>query len=64
MAGDAIQVGDQVINLQVPGVFRVLARRGSWLDIETEQGLRMTVLDSAVRRLNDAAPPPPASADE
>ena len=56
MAGDAISVGDEVINLQVPGVFRVIARRGQFLDIETVQGLRMTVLDAAVRKL-DATPP-------
>ena len=63
MALDSIQVGDQVVNLQVPGIFRVVARRGRLLEIETEQGLRMTVLESAVRRLDDTPPPPPA-ADE
>jgi len=63
MALDSIQVGDQVVNLQVPGIFRVVARRGRLLEIETEQGLRMTVLESAVRRLDDTPTPPPA-ADE
>jgi hypothetical protein len=57
MAGDAICVGDRVINLQVPGVFRVVARHGVFLDIETAQGLRMTVSESAVRKLDDGAPP-------
>ena len=27
MAAETIEVGDQVVNLQVPGVFTVLARR-------------------------------------
>jgi hypothetical protein len=57
MAAEAIEVGDQVINLQVPGVFRVVARRGAFLDIETAQGLRMTVSESAVRKLGDGTPP-------
>jgi hypothetical protein len=57
MAAEPINVGDQVINLQVPGVFRVLARHGAFLEIETAQGLRMTVIDSAVRKLVDGAPP-------
>lgn len=62
MAGDTIDVGDRVVNLQVPGVFQVVARRGAFLDIETAHGqLRMTVLDSAVRKLADV--PPPAAAE-
>jgi hypothetical protein len=61
MAADAIAVGDEVINLQVPGVFRVVARRGAYLEIETAQGLRMTVSESAVRRLHDGTPPAPPS---
>ena len=52
MAAETIEVGDQVVNLQVPGVFTVLARRGNLLEIETAQGLRMTVLEGAVRRLD------------
>ena len=51
--GRPISVGDQVVNLQVPGVFRVVARRGAFLEIETAQGLRMTVTESAVRKLVD-----------
>jgi len=57
MTAEAIAVGDEVINLQVPGVFRVVARRGALLDIETAQGLRMTVLESAVRKLDETPPP-------
>jgi hypothetical protein len=57
MAEAPIQIGDRVINLQMPGVFVVTARRGRLIDIETDEGIAMTVLDSAVRRL-DATPPP------
>jgi hypothetical protein len=62
MAADAIAVGDEVINLQVPGVFRVVARRGAYLEIETAQGLRMTVSESAVRKLDGGTPPTPPAA--
>jgi hypothetical protein len=55
MAAETIEVGDRVINLQVPGVFTVLARRGALLDIETAQGLRMTVHEASVRRLDENA---------
>ena len=57
MADTPIQVGDRVINLQMPGVFVVVARRGRLLDIQTDEGIAMTVLDSAVRRLDDAPAP-------
>ena len=53
MAGGTIQVGDCVITLQVPGLFTVIDRRGQLLVLETAKGLRMTVLDSQVRLLND-----------
>jgi hypothetical protein len=51
MAEDAIQVGDRVINLLVPGVFTVVARRGAMLEIESDRGVRMVVRDITVRRL-------------
>jgi len=53
MATGTIQVGDSVINLQVPGLFTVIDRRGQMLVLETAKGLRMTVLDSQVRMLDD-----------
>jgi hypothetical protein len=58
MGAETIQVGDRVVNLQVPGIFHVIARRGNLLEIETEQGLRLTVREVAVRRLDDETPPP------
>ena len=53
MATGTIQLGDRVINLQVPGLFTVIDRRGSLLVLETVKGLRMTVLESQVRLLDD-----------
>jgi hypothetical protein len=55
MAGDAIQLGDRVINLQVPGIFTVVDRSGALLVIQTDRGLRMTVLESQLRRVDAAA---------
>jgi hypothetical protein len=60
MGGGAIQLGDRVINLQVPGIFTVIDRQGQLIVIETPRGLRMTVLDSQVRRVDDV---PPTSTD-
>ena len=53
MATGTIQVGDRVINLQVPGLFTVIDRSCQLLVIETAKGLRMRVLDSQVRLLDD-----------
>ena len=53
MATGPIQLGDRVLNLQVPGLFTVIDRRGSLLVLETAKGLRMTVLESQVRLLDD-----------
>ena len=53
MADESIKVGDRVINLQVPGVFVVVARRGRVLEIESPEGVAMTVFESAVRRLDE-----------
>jgi hypothetical protein len=53
MAHEAeIQVGDRVVHLQVPAVFTVIARRGRMLELESERGLRMSVSDIAVRRVD------------
>ena len=54
----AIRIGDRVVQLQVPGVFTVVGRRGAFLEIENERGLRMTVHQVALRRL-DGGPPEP-----
>lgn len=51
MVERTIQVGDRVINLQMPGIFTVRARRGWIIDIESPEGIRMSVSDAAVRRV-------------
>ena len=55
-----IRIGDRVVHLQVPGVFVVSGRRGRLLTVESDRGLRMTVHEVAVRRLDG---PPPAPKD-
>ena len=57
MGGAVIEMGDRVVNLQMPGIFRVVALRGRVLDIESEQGVRMTVSPGAVRKLDDGEAP-------
>jgi hypothetical protein len=56
MAAEGIQLGDRVINLQVPGIFTVVDRRGPLLFIQSPRGLQMNVLESQVRRLDPTAP--------
>jgi hypothetical protein len=53
-----IRTGDRIVHLQVPGVFVVRGRRGVLLDVESDRGLRMTVHEVAVRRLDGALPEP------
>jgi hypothetical protein len=55
-----IRIGDRVVNLQAPVVFRVVGRDGAFLELESDRGLRMRVLEVAVRRLDR---PPPAPKD-
>ncbi len=55
-----IEIGDRVVHLQVPGVFTVVGRRGPFLHVESPRGLRMTVHESGVRRVEG---PPPAPKD-
>ena len=58
---EAIQIGDRVVHLQVPGVFTVVARRGAFFEVENARGLRMTVHQVGLRRL-DGLPPAPKDA--
>ena len=53
MADDAeIRVGDRVVHLGAPGIFTVIARRGRLLELESDRGLRMSIFDVAVRRVD------------
>ena len=60
MGEESIRVGDRVVNLQVPGVFVVVARRGPFIEIENDRGLRMTIHEVALRRVDGAPPEPKA----
>src|SRR5947208_15953085 len=55
---EAIRIGDRVVHLQVPGVFTVVTRRGAFFEVENSRGLRMTIHEVALRRL-DGPPPTP-----
>jgi hypothetical protein len=57
---EPIRIGDRVVNLQAPVVFRVVGREGPFLDLESDRGLRMRVHEVAVRRLDG---PPPVAKD-
>jgi len=54
MADRPIEIGDRVYTLQMPGVFLVLERRGMFIDIESDAGIRLTVSDASVRRVAPA----------
>ena len=58
VSDEAIQIGDRVVHLQVPGVFTVVARRGAFFEVENARGLRMTIHGVALRRLNGPPPVP------
>jgi hypothetical protein len=60
MGANGIQLGDRVINLQVPGIFTVIDRAGTLVVIQTPRGLRMAVREAQLRRVDDAAVPPPS----
>jgi hypothetical protein len=60
MAETSIRVGDQVVNLQMPGVFRVTSRSGRLVVIESPGGVRLTVYAEGVRRLDGGATAPKA----
>jgi hypothetical protein len=53
-----IQIGDRVVHLQVPSVFVVVGRRGRMLDLESDRGLRMSVREVAVRKIDGETPEP------
>ena len=46
-----LQVGDEVVTMSAPGRFRVIAVEGYVVTIENAEGIRKTVLESALRRL-------------
>jgi len=54
MAEGPIEIGDRVYTLQMPGVFLVVARRGTFVDIESDSGIHLTVSDASLRRVAPA----------
>ncbi len=54
MERSRVQPGDRVVTMQVAGVCTVTARHGRYLEIETPYGQRLTVVDSAVRKVSRA----------
>lgn len=44
------QIGDEVLVMSTPGMFRVVAIDGPVLTIENAQGLRKDVFEQAVRK--------------
>lgn len=55
---EPIRAGDRVVHLQMPGVCTVLARRGKFLEVESNRGMRKLVHEVSLRRL----PPAPRDA--
>jgi hypothetical protein len=53
-----IRPGDRVVHLQIPGVCTVVERRGKFLALESDRGVRRLVHEVSVRRLNGAPPAP------
>jgi hypothetical protein len=51
MDDQKLDIGDRVITLQMPGIFRVIGRNGDILTIESiKGGVRLTKHESALRR--------------
>ncbi|GIW42047.1 MAG: hypothetical protein KatS3mg076_2624 [Candidatus Binatia bacterium] len=53
-----IRVGDEVVVMSFPGVFRVVEVNGKVLTIENDAGIRKRVLVQAVRKRDEKARPP------
>jgi hypothetical protein len=52
---EKLNIGDRVITLAMPGIFRVVARDGDILTIESAKGVRLTKHEAALRPpLDDA----------
>jgi hypothetical protein len=55
---EPFRAGDRVVHLQIPGVCIVVARRGKFLEVESDRGLRKLVHEVSLRRVGGAAPTP------
>jgi hypothetical protein len=55
--------GDRVVHLQIPGVCVVVARRGKFLEVESDRGFRKLVHEVSLRRVG-GTPAAPKDAEE
>jgi hypothetical protein len=46
-----LQIGDQVVTMSAPGVFRVIAIDGPTITIESAEGVRKLVLEGSLRSI-------------
>jgi hypothetical protein len=46
-------VGDQVVNLQIPGIFVVMDVEGPYVALQSARGIRMRMLASCVRPVDE-----------
>jgi hypothetical protein len=51
-----LQVGDHVVIMSAPGVFKVIAIDGAAVTIENTEGVRKLVLEGSVRTVERACP--------
>lgn len=49
-----LNVGDEVVVMSAAGRFRVIAVDGAMLTIENAEGVRKTVLEQSVRKMDSA----------
>jgi hypothetical protein len=63
MADGPLRIGDRVITMQMPGIFTVTGRSGRALDIVSDEGVRLRVMEASLRRM-DAAPADAPDADD
>jgi hypothetical protein len=62
---DSLEIGDRVITLQMPGIFRVVARNGRILTIDGEKnGVRLQLHEAALRRPMEASDVAAPAADD
>jgi len=55
---DPLRAGDRVVHLQIPGVCTVVSRRGKFLEVESDRGMRKLVHEVSLRRVGGAPPTP------
>jgi preprotein translocase subunit YajC len=46
-----LQIGDEVVTMSAPGIFRVIAIDGPTVTIESGEGVRKHVLEGSVRTI-------------